>query len=307
MKTVLLILSLLAGGNSASGKTESTLQATSSKAEPQAPASGDAPAHSDRLCRLRGLFAELKLPEICIEGPLKEEELAVIESGTAVFLAGAAEPADLTDACRRLRFLGFGPILVIDALAPLPGVESAVDTLSDDKNLFQVTVSGAVKGLIKSAQPFVYAYPKADNTATIVVLFDKGTQVLCIKRKHPPFQGEESLPGGFLKVHLETLRQCARREAEEETGVSFAESEIIPVDERSAPGRDPRGHVVDHGYLVVVPPERKAEIVGTICAGDDAAAARLMPVAALLMSGMAFDHADLLRAALKVAGLPEGC
>lgn len=148
---------------------------------------------------------------------------------------------------------------------------------------------------------YVYNYPKADATATVVLLFDGGTKTIVIKRKKNPFQGQWALPGGFLEVGRETLRQAAKRELLEETSILLPEQRFIPVDERSDPNRDPRGHVVDHGFVVMITDDEKDAVLKQLKAADDAAEAKPMPVAQLLESGAAFDHRELLIRALEVS------
>ena len=148
----------------------------------------------------------------------------------------------------------------------------------------------------------VYLYPKADSTATVVVLFDFGKSALVIRRGKEPFKGRLAFPGGFLNIGEETLLQAAKRELEEETKVEFSEADFVPVDERSEPGRDPRGHVVDHGYVVVVGDEIKQQVVRMIQHSDDADDARIVSVSELMAMRLAFDHNQLLISALEKAG-----
>lgn len=148
---------------------------------------------------------------------------------------------------------------------------------------------------------YEYKYPKADNTATVVLLFDSAARTLVITRGKDPFAGKNAFPGGFLEVGKETLRQAARRELLEETCIELDEHCFLPVDLRSAPDRDPRGHVIDAGFAVIVDDNAaKQHILSQLRAADDAAAAHVVPVDELLRDGMAFDHRDLLVAALEL-------
>jgi 8-oxo-dGTP diphosphatase len=151
----------------------------------------------------------------------------------------------------------------------------------------------------------LYEYKKSDCTATTVVLFNGGTRALVVTRKKDPFKGKRSFAGGFLDVGDETLRQAARRELREEASLDFPEEQFVPVDERSDPDRDPRGHIVDHGFVVDVPEARTDEVIAAIKANDDAEAAEVVPVATLLAEGMAFDHVKLLRRSLAKAGYTQ--
>ena len=150
---------------------------------------------------------------------------------------------------------------------------------------------------------YLYEYPKPDCTATVVVLFNAGARVLVITRKHEPFQGKRALPGGFLEVGKEKLRRTARRELREETGLDFAEQRFVFVDERSDAHRDPRGHIVDHGWMVVVAESETSAVLAQLHADDDADDAAVIEVSELRRQGMAFDHLQLLEAALAKAGV----
>lgn len=77
-------------------------------------------------------------------------------------------------------------------------------------------------------------------------------QLLLIKRGIPPYQGMWALPGGFLRED-ETIKDCAYREIEEETGVT--PMAMIPIDVFSRLDRDPRGRSISHAYAAVVAEE----------------------------------------------------
>lgn len=168
--------------------------------------------------------------------------------------------------------------------------------------LMKKLLKSLARCIARAAGLFVYDYPKADCTATVVVLFDNGTRTLVILRKHAPYKGQRAFPGGFLDIGDETVEHAALRELIEEVTLRFGQRQFMLVDVRSEPNRDPRGHVVDHGYLVVVPPEETASTIAQIKAADDADGYEVLPVAELLATGMAFDHIDLLREALVKAG-----
>ena len=55
----------------------------------------------------------------------------------------------------------------------------------------------------------------------VAVIIHKGEQVLLIKRKSVHGAGTWSTPGGHLE-YRESLEECARREAREETGVEIS-------------------------------------------------------------------------------------
>ena len=92
------------------------------------------------------------------------------------------------------------------------------------------------------------------------------------------------LPGGFLEWG-ESLEQCARREAREETGLDV---ELVrQLHAYSEPGRDPRGWTVSVVYLARVKPEELKAV-----AADDAAEVKWFALDKL--PALAFDHAMIL-------------
>ena len=70
-------------------------------------------------------------------------------------------------------------------------------------------------------------YPDRPIVGVGVVLFHKD-QVLLVRRGKPPRQGEWSLPGGKQKLG-ETLKEAARREVLEETGLELKNIKLIDV------------------------------------------------------------------------------
>jgi|SRR5262245_5519980 len=109
-----------------------------------------------------------------------------------------------------------------------------------------------------------YDYPRPALTAdSIVVTRETQPRVLLVRRKHPPFEGEWALPGGFVDRE-EPLEAAARRELREETGIEVGE--LIQLHTFGDPGRDPRGWTVSVAFLAFVDPAQVHPI-----AGDDAA------------------------------------
>lgn len=147
------------------------------------------------------------------------------------------------------------------------------------------------------ARRFSYDYPRPALTVdTVIVSHESRPRVLLIRRKHDPFAGKYALPGGFVNEN-EPLEAAARRELEEETGVSVAEMEQLYT--AGDPGRDPRGWTVSVVYLVRVNP---ADVRPK--AADDAAAVGWFPLDEL--PELAFDHAMILGLARsRVAGTDD--
>lgn len=119
------------------------------------------------------------------------------------------------------------------------------------------------------------------------VIIMPGDQLVLIKRKNPPFQGEYALPGGFVDVG-ETTEQACIREAFEETNINVKIVKLIGV--YSDPKRDPRGHTVSIAYLCE-PKSKKEEPM----AKDDAADLELIPLKKVKSLELAFDHIKIIK------------
>jgi 8-oxo-dGTP diphosphatase len=151
--------------------------------------------------------------------------------------------------------------------------------------------------------------PSLSVTVDIVIfaLRDDGLQVLLVKRKYPPFQGQWAIPGGYVETG-EPLEAAAARELCEETGIGVGQRCVddigagaaragsnVPYIEQlytfGAPDRDPRGRVITVAYLALVPAPL------AVRAGSDAADAGW--TSAHRLPKMAFDHADIVRYALQ--------
>ncbi|MGH1339044.1 MAG: NUDIX hydrolase [Aureispira sp.] len=109
-------------------------------------------------------------------------------------------------------------------------------------------------------------------------------RVLLIQRAYDPHKGAWALPGGFVKEE-ETLDAAARRELEEETGVSNIFMEQLYT--FGAPKRDPRGRVISVAYFALINLRDHA-----LEAATDAEDAQWFQLSEL--PTLAFDHADIL-------------
>lgn len=130
--------------------------------------------------------------------------------------------------------------------------------------------------------------PVTPLLAADAVAIDARRRVLLVRRKYPPFKGMYALPGGFVEVG-ESVEDACRRELMEETGVTAGRLQLVGV--YSDPKRDPLRPSVAVAYLTRV---RSAHAV----AGDDAAAVEW--VADWRGLDLAFDHADILRDAMRL-------
>src|SRR6476620_6934224 len=78
----------------------------------------------------------------------------------------------------------------------------------------------------KSAR-FSYDYPRPALTVDLAITTREARpKVLLIRRKKEPFAGSWALPGGFVDEN-ERLADAARRELEEETGITVADLEQL--------------------------------------------------------------------------------
>jgi 8-oxo-dGTP diphosphatase len=95
-----------------------------------------------------------------------------------------------------------------------------------------------------------YEYPRAVLAVDCVVfgLDETDLKVLLIQRKLQPFQHTWALPGGFVRID-ETLDEAARRELEEEAGVTDVYLEQLYT--FGVLDRDPRERVVAVAYYAL--------------------------------------------------------
>jgi 8-oxo-dGTP diphosphatase len=110
-------------------------------------------------------------------------------------------------------------------------------------------------------------YPAGPQTAVGAIVF-KADKVLLVKRANPPGQGLWAIPGGRVRLG-ETLKQAAKREVREETGVIISPQGPVYVFEVIE--RDDEGGIRFH-YVIV---DLLAEYLsGEVNPGTDASEAR---------------------------------
>lgn len=139
---------------------------------------------------------------------------------------------------------------------------------------------------------YSYDYPRPAFSCDTVVCAGplQARKVLLVKRGNEPYLGCWALPGGFIDEGERPI-DAARRELFEETGLLW-EGIMTMVGAFGDPGRDPRGWNVSAVYVADIGLETPV-VVG----GDDAAEARWW-FADTLPDNLAFDHADIIAAAL---------
>ncbi len=99
------------------------------------------------------------------------------------------------------------------------------------------------------------------------------------------------LLGGYLDSG-ETLLDAAVRELAEETGIHVERKDLREVGVWKELGCDPRGRFITTVYTVTVPAGTPAQ------AADDAASLVWLPTSTALDVPLAFDHSDILAAAI---------
>ena len=136
---------------------------------------------------------------------------------------------------------------------------------------------------------YQYPYPHPAVTTDIVIfsIRDNELKLLLIKRGGAPFKGKWALPGGFVRLD-ESLEDSARRELQEETGLSGVYLEQLYT--FGEPQRDPRERVITVAYYALIPSEQVS-----LCAATDAEAVGWFGMDEL--PPLAFDHTEIVRMA----------
>jgi ADP-ribose pyrophosphatase len=110
-------------------------------------------------------------------------------------------------------------------------------------------------------------YPDRPLVGVGAVIVHQGRAVI-VQRGSEPLKGQWSIPGGALELG-ETLRQCAVREALEETGLQVEAGEVLGVFD--AVYREPDGRIQYHYVLI----DFACRLLrGELRAGGDAVQAR---------------------------------
>ncbi|MBN3790994.1 NUDIX domain-containing protein [Burkholderia sp. Ac-20353] len=149
----------------------------------------------------------------------------------------------------------------------------------------------------RAAQAPEFPLPYTTVDVVIFTVLDNALQVLLVQRPAEagePFPGCWALPGGFVDVAVDaTLEDCARRKLLDKTGVTSPYLEQLGS--WGSAMRDPRGWSATHVWFALMP----AQDV-TLARGANAAEVAWFAVDAVTRArGLAFDHDDILQAAVE--------
>jgi len=146
------------------------------------------------------------------------------------------------------------------------------------------------------------SFPLPFTTVDVVIfsVADNALQVLLVQRPvadtapGEPYPGWWALPGGFVNVAVDDdLHACAERKLREKTGVRSPYLEQLGS--WGSATRDPRGWSATHVYFALIPSSELA-----LTKGANAADVAWFKVDDVLANPeLAFDHADILRAAVE--------
>ena len=140
-------------------------------------------------------------------------------------------------------------------------------------------------------------YPMPFTRVELVVmgLVDGGLAVLLARRREAPYAGRWALPGGVLRIDLDTsLEQAARRVLRERLGLAAAPLRQLCAS--GGPRRDPRAPwTLSVVYRALVIPREFAPVTGKRVEALDWRNA----TEATADRSLAFDHADIIQRALE--------
>lgn len=136
-------------------------------------------------------------------------------------------------------------------------------------------------------------YPNRPFVGVGIVCY-REDQVLLVRRGKPPVRHAWSIPGGAQELD-ETVREAARRELAEETGV---EADILGlIDVIDSITRDDDGRVRFHYTLVDFAAEWRS---GDARPGDDVATTQWTPLAELESLGLWSETLRVIRAGMSL-------
>jgi 8-oxo-dGTP diphosphatase len=141
--------------------------------------------------------------------------------------------------------------------------------------------------------PLRFSRPLTTVDVVIFSVREGSFRVLLVQRPShagEPFPAQWALPGGFVDVDKDhDLAECAVRKLKEKTGVEA--TYVEQLGSWGGKSRDPRGWSATHVYFTLVPDT-------PLIAGGNAQDAQWWAVDSALRQRLAFDHSEILKAAV---------
>lgn len=157
------------------------------------------------------------------------------------------------------------------------------------------------KAFLASYKPKDYPRPSVAVDLVVFTILDAQLRVLLVKRREHPFKGAWALPGGFVRVgegpqsQGEDLEAAAKRELQEETGLSPDRVFLEQLYTFGKANRDPRMRVISVAYMALVRPD----LAPIVKAGGDVSDAQWFVVDGLKKVELAFDHREVVTLAIE--------
>lgn len=160
-------------------------------------------------------------------------------------------------------------------------------------SLEEITIA-IIKNENSGRRKYSYDFPMAGMAADCIILhkFGEDWKILLIKRGGEPYKSMLALPGGFVNVQTELIKDACIREILEEVSVELRECDVNFFKVADKVDRDPRGRTITFVYSTVLSEEQ----VQQVKAGDDAESYEwyLFNDSLLQCMKFAFDHKDIL-------------
>lgn len=144
---------------------------------------------------------------------------------------------------------------------------------------------------LQQYDPSRFPSPLVTVDSVLFTIADQALSVLLVQRARQPQQGRWALPGGFIDIEKdESTHATALRKLTEKTGVS--PSWLEQLETFSGPTRDPRGWSLTAAWFALI---AWVDCQPHIASVSDA---KWVPVSALPNTELAFDHREIIQAAL---------
>jgi ADP-ribose pyrophosphatase YjhB (NUDIX family) len=129
-------------------------------------------------------------------------------------------------------------------------------------------VTSALRSALNGRQPVSIAEPLARRAAVAVVITETAEPAMLfvkrLEREADPWSGHAAFPGGFRHGEAETPAATASREAEEETGLQLAGTELVGLLDDVYPRSVLLPPVVVTPCVFMIPSARDVRPVGEI-------------------------------------------